>query len=218
MNLKSIFQTIPAPGWVVVVVSCVLAALVGFLPASTAARVTSESGPFEVASAILWAICWLLALELAIRRPSLVHWAGVVVVLWALLRELDFQKQFTYRSVMSLGYYTRPRAPWSEKLIVLAVLTPFLVAGIILLLHVCRRWRAALARREAWVGNLFGAALLIGVGLFLEKILRIGTSEEVLEIGPPMMFLLILWSLRATSVSPACPAPVQNAEVPERPD
>jgi len=89
------------------------------LPAETARAWVAESGPFEVASAVFYGMAALLAGFHLLQQMTVTRLAAWTMLVWACLRELDFQKRFTYRSIESIGYYSRPQAPWSEKLLVL---------------------------------------------------------------------------------------------------
>jgi len=198
MRLLSIVQMIPAPGRWAVVVTCVVAAVVQGLPNQIGALLKAEAGPFEMVSSVIWLVAAVMALQIAIQCPSLVRWASTAMLVWAFLREMDFQKRFTYRSIESIGYYTRPDAPWPEKLTVIAILAPFAAAGIILALHVCREWKSAWNSREPWLGYFLGAAILVILALCCEKAFKLVVAEEVLETGVALMFLMLTWSSRKT--------------------
>src|SRR5688572_33498438 len=118
-----------------------------------------------------------------VRAFSALRLGGAAMLLWGLLRELDFQKRFTYRSVESLGYYTRPHAPWSEKLLVLLILTPFAVAGLLLARELCRRFIPACRARQPWVCHVIAALALLPLASLSEKVFHLHSAEEILETG-----------------------------------
>lgn len=169
------------------------------LPEETARALAAETGPFEIASVVLYGVAAVLAAVQLARRKSLPWLAGMTMLLWAFLRELDFQKRFTYRSIESIGYYTRPYAPWFEKLLVLLILAPFCMAGLYLLRLLCREIRPAFARGEKWVGHLAAAVCLGALGSVFEKMLRWGAAEEVCEMGLALLVVLLVWEWRETS-------------------
>lgn len=193
MTIKSFIRPVPLA---VVVVSILTAAVIQSLPDDTARALTSETGPFEIGAALGYAIAVALAAIQLVRQPNLLRLSALAILLWALMRELDFQKRFTYRSMESLGYYTRPIAPWPEKLLVLLILAPFLVAGCHLFWLLLKRWRPALARGERWVAYLAAGVILGTVSRVLEKLLHWSAAEEVCEAGLALLVLMLVWELR----------------------
>jgi len=114
------------------------------LPAESelARHLASEDGIFEQGTAGFLIAAVVLALVTSVVRRSATWLATGVLFACVTLRELDFQKMFTYRSIMSLGYYTRDVAPVGEKLLVLLLITPCLLAIFYLLYR---------ARKDAWL-------------------------------------------------------------------
>lgn len=189
-------KSLPSSARGVVLISFCAAVVVQTLPADLAVRLTAESGPFEILSACLLGLALLLGAGGWLRQPTWPRFAGALMLLWALLRELDFQKRFTYRSVESLGYYFRPIAPWSEKLLVVLILTPFIMAGGYLTLLLWRQHRAALRSKASWLALLVAGAALVATGAACEKILGLPVAEEVLETGFAALIVLLVWTLR----------------------
>lgn len=191
----------------VVLAALALGAWVESLPDETARALTAETGPVEIASAVFFGMAALLAGFHLSQQPSVLRLAAGAMLVWAFLRELDFQKRFTYRSIMSTGYYTRPYAPWEEKLLVLLILSPFVLAGCYLVWQLIRNLRPAIARREPWT-VCFAAGLGLGViGGAQEKLLRWGAAEEVSGAGLALLALLLVWELRPRT---AAPTPAQT--------
>jgi hypothetical protein len=177
-----------------------------FLPSELVKFFNAEVGPFEQFSVAFLAAAALLALASwwHSRCPSWL--AGGVVLIYATLRELDFQKMFTHRSVMSLGYYTRPKAPLPEKLMVLLAIAPCLIAIAYLLR---RAWASfcdgsfrlpgnAVARAMGfWIVVLFGLShfsdrttwfrLQGNVEALVEAILALAVLLLVVEIKPRLI-------------------------------
>jgi hypothetical protein len=122
----------PASFWLALLVLVFGAVWIQFLPESVVKFLNSEIGPFEQASVAFLAAAALLAFACWLRYQATPWLASGIVFVYAVLRELDFQKIFTYRSVMSLGYFTRPIAPLPEKLLVLLLMLPCLAAIVFL--------------------------------------------------------------------------------------
>src|SRR5678816_1861978 len=123
------------PRSTIAVLAVVATICIGLLlvPHQWGLRLTDEGGPVEVASAVVLVVALLIAIVQFARRFSLGWLSGAALMLWAILRELDFQKRFTYRSIESIAYFVSPRAPWQEKLVVILIMLPFAVAGLHLL-------------------------------------------------------------------------------------
>jgi hypothetical protein len=178
-------------------------ALSGLLPRDTAKRLAEEGGIFETASALFLGAALLLILLQLARAFSTLRLAGAAMLLWAVLRELDFQKRFTYRSVESLGYYTRPHAPWTQKLLVLLILAPFVAAGLLLVRELCRRFLPACRGRLSWVCHVVAAVVLVLFASVSEKVFRLQAAEEILEAGIAVLIFMLVWDSRPRSESPA---------------
>lgn len=184
---------------VIVTIFCVTGLVVQHLDPETAHRLSAEDGPFELASAGLYGLAFLIAATGCFReRLTLLRLSGTVMLLWATLRELDFQKRFTYRSVESFGYYTRPIAPWSEKIMVLLVLMPFVLAGMYLVFGFLRRAHGAWQMSTPWLSYVTGMIVLLLVSSVLEKVFRHGAAEEVCESGMALLTVLLAWETRAS--------------------
>lgn len=158
----------------------------------------AEGGPIEVASAVFFAVALVIALVRLVRRPSPGWLAGTVMLLWAVLRELDFQKAFTYRSIESLGFYTRPIAPLWEKLLAITVLVPFVIAAFYLVRLVWRTFRSDTWRQTPWVGHFLVAVGLLVIAQGSEKVLGFDTLEETCETGMALIVVLLTWTASRT--------------------
>ena len=186
---------------VIIAVFCITGLFVQRLDPEVAHRLSAEDGPFELASAGLYGLGFLIAGVGCFReRLTLFRLSGTVMLLWATLRELDFQKRFTYRSVESFGYYTRPIAPWSEKIIVLLVLLPFVLAGMYLVLGFLRRSPSAWQMSSPWLSYVVGMIVLLLVSSVLEKVFHHGAAEEVCESGMALMTVFLAWETRTSKV------------------
>lgn len=200
----------PPPVWACLAFVLVASILTQSLPAESALarHLASEEGFFEQASAAFLIAAALLAGVSWIVCRSRLWLATGIVILYAALRELDFQTLFTYRSIMSTGYYFRDRAPLGEKIIVVLLILPCLlaIAYLVRKAWVCRdRWLTtswlhdqALGPLRAWgvwILILFGCSHIAdrhpGWIPFLPG--RIGTLEAAVESGLclAVMFLVI---------------------------
>jgi hypothetical protein len=177
-----------------------------FLPSDLVKFFNAEEGPFEQFSVAFLAAAALLALASWWQSRRASWLAGGVVLIYAMLRELDFQTMFTHRSVMSLGYFTRPRAPLPEKLVVVLAIAPCLIAIAYLLR---RAWasfcdgsftlpgNAMVRAMSFWVVLLFGLShfsdrttwfrLQGHVEAFVEAILALVVLLLVVEIKPRLI-------------------------------
>ena len=163
-----------------------LAYLVGvlvfqFLPQVDIKYLNSEAGPFEQGSVALWLASVLIALASWQATRALSWLAGAVVLLYAALRELDFQTLFTYRSVMSLGFFTGSRATGMEKIVVFALMLPCLIA----ILYLIRRAYSFYRKRAECLhefGHVASMALWIVI-LFLWCHLHDRGSYEWIRFG-----------------------------------
>lgn len=167
-----------------------------FLPRATTERLAKEGGVFETASVFFFSLALAILLFQLVRAFSPLRFASAAMLLWAVLRELDFQKRFTYRSVESIGYYSRSHAPWSQKILVLLILAPFVVAGLFLVRELYRRFVPACRERHAWTSNVVGAVLLLLFAGVSEKIFHLPIAEEVFEAGFALLILMLVWESR----------------------
>jgi len=80
--------------------------------------------------------------------------------------------------------------------VVVLVLAPFVVAGIYLVIRFWHRFRPALERQARWLGQVVTAALLVGMALSSERLLKLPAVEEACEAGFTLVALLLVWELR----------------------
>lgn len=165
----------------------------------------SEAGPVERLSALF---LMLAAAILAIRetRPSRQsRWHQVVLILAAALRELDWDKAFTERGILSLGLYTGDH-PAEQKLLGAVALTLLVWAGLRLMRRNLRPWLASLSRGSPASWMMLAAVLLYGVAKSVDGLGRklaplgievssrmntlVGRSEEVMELLGAILILL----------------------------
>ncbi len=155
----------------------------------------NEDGPLELGSAAMYALALAFALPVFIRKPSALWAAGATMILWALLRELDFQKMFTYRSIESVGFYTRPIASLKEKLLAILALLPFGAAGLYLASRVWREFRSGAWRGALWVDYMACLFALAFCASASEKLFDFVAIEETCELG--LALTVCVWVLNA---------------------
>jgi len=201
-----LLQVTPASCWMAGLVFVIGVIWIQTLPPDWVKALNAEEGPFEQASVAFLAASALLALASWWQSRRRIWASAAVVLIYATLRELDFQTLFTYRSVMSLGYYTRDRAAWSEKLLVLVLVAPCLVALGHLLLRAWRSVRQGALKLPAswsplvmgvWIGFFFVLSHLSDrtpwfrlnghVEAWVEAILALLVLLFVLEVKPSLM-------------------------------
>jgi hypothetical protein len=201
-GLKVIFHQIlgatPVSFWLALVMLLVGVIWFQCLPIPIIKYLNAEHGPFEQFSVAFLAAAALLACASWWQSRQTVWIAVAVVLVYATLRELDVQTLFTYRSVMSLGYFTRPRAPLLEKFVVLLAMAPCLIA----IVHL---WRRALTgwghvtqlAMPLWILLLFVLShfsdrtswfrLQGHVEAFVEAVLAFAVLLMVVELKPKLL-------------------------------
>ncbi|MBM5820391.1 MAG: hypothetical protein FJ070_09965 [Cyanobacteria bacterium K_DeepCast_150m_m2_101] len=201
-----LLQATPVSCWLAGAVMLIGVVWIQVLPADLVKALNAEDGPFEQASVAFLAASALLAVASWWQSRQRIWASTAVVLIYATLRELDFQTLFTYRSVMSLGYYTRDRAAWPEKLLVLLLVAPCLLALGHLLLRAWRSVRQGALKRPAlwsplamgaWIGVFFVLSHLSDrtvwfrlhghVEAWIEAILALLVLLLVLELKPSLM-------------------------------
>ena len=168
------------------------------LPIPIIKYLNAEHGPFEQFSVAFLAAAALLACASWWQSRQTVWIAVAVVLVYATLRELDVQTLFTYRSVMSLGYFTRPRAPLLEKFVVLLAMAPCLIAIVHLWRRALTGWRhVTQLAMPLWILLLFVLShfsdrtswfrLQGHVEAFVEAVLALAVLLMVVELKPKLL-------------------------------
>jgi lysylphosphatidylglycerol synthetase-like protein (DUF2156 family) len=164
--------------------AAVISALLLVQPEHRAQALSSERGPLEIASVLLLGAAFICGIFAAWRKASL-FWVSVsALLLWMVLRELDFQKLFTPRSIESIGFYSNPKTPFYMKAAAIASLAPFGIAG----LHILKSSLRA-ARTPGWLFGwrypLASAGILVVAASVSEKLLskRFQAVEESAEMA-----------------------------------
>lgn len=185
---------IDAPAKFVLVIGAVLGVILFNLPLPTVKELTGEGDLVENLSSVVLGVVVLLTAFQAARTRSPAWLSATVMAVWMFLRELDFQRRFTPRSVESLGFYTRGTIPLQMKLVVLAILAPFVMAGLHLLWLGKKRVAQGIRTREIWIGYLATGAGVVGVALLFEKFLKdaTGVIEEVSELTFAGLVLMLV--------------------------
>jgi hypothetical protein len=184
------------------------------LPPETAKRLAAEGGPIETASAVLLAFACASCVREAVRTRAAAWASGSVAMLALLLRELDFHRLFTSKSIDSTGFYRSAAVPLHTKLLVVALALPFLVAAGHVLWSMRPHLAPALRGGRPWVGHA-------GLGLFMVLLSRLAektklTHRQVLEEVAELMFaafvvLAVMYARRragaVSATGDASPAP-----------
>jgi lysylphosphatidylglycerol synthetase-like protein (DUF2156 family) len=155
------------------------------LPLDVGLSLTNEGGLIEnVSLAVLAAGAVCAGLKLWRCRTLL--WASIaLLIFWMYLRELDYQKLFTPRSIESTGFYFSSRVPLNMKIAAAAALCPFILAALNLVAAAARSIKAFGRPSPAWTAPIGFAAILLGAALFAEKFLppRFQVVEETAELA-----------------------------------
>lgn len=174
---------------------CVFTIVLFIVPHDTAVRLTAENGPLENASAGLLGVGVILAALQFSRVRKLAWLAGFGVVLWMFFRELDYQRNFTAKSVESISFYRSSTIPLGTKLVVLVVLAPFVAAWGYVLWRCAKTFRGAFQRRERWTAYVLQAVLMVTIARSVEKLGfdHRAVVEEVFETGFALLVVNFLW-------------------------
>ncbi len=178
----------------VLILSALVIALALQLPTETAKRLSREGGLIESASLVLLALGLLACLRALALRPSRPWLSGSLVMLMFLLRELDFHRLFTPRSIDSTGFYRSATIPLHIKVFILILGLPFLVAFFHVLWLGLRHLREAIRQRQGWIGHVVLAVAMVAVARLAEKFGLDHTHviEEVAEVAFAAFALLVV--------------------------
>ncbi|HYG22853.1 MAG TPA: hypothetical protein VEH04_08730 [Verrucomicrobiae bacterium] len=174
-----------------------LATTLWFLPNNQGVALTTEGSLIESLSVAVIAAGAVGAAWKATRSHPRLWIAVAVLFCWMFLRELDYQKMFTVRSIESIGFYSNPRVPIATKLIALAALAPFVLAGVYLALKSFRLLKRLPALRRFWLPPAVCAMVLAAIALAVEKLLghKFQIVEECAELG--IACLIVFVALRS---------------------
>ena len=192
---------------IVVGAGAVLYGSIATLPATLIGEAAAEHGVVEAATLVLFVAAALLATLAAWRRLWESGYLAAAIFAAAAMRELDFHKAFTSRSItrgVGIGFIVSPDVPWIEKVIVVLVGCALLGAVVVL----CRRewptFRIGLrARSRPVMLALMGLALVLLAGAVDDtygRVKALGTAvgarwqllEELLELQAAAIFVIAL--------------------------
>lgn len=207
------FRDTSLPIWGCLAVVSILSVWIQAIPPDSglAKHLASEVGFFEQSSAAFLIAASLLAMLSSIVDRSRTWLAAGIVLLYAALRELDFQTMFTYRSVMSTGYYASGRAGLGEKILVLLFILPCLLA-ICNLAYAAWKHKIFLPRVSSLESKRQGVLGAWGVWMLLFFVMshlsdrhpgllawfpgRVGAWEALVEAGLCLLVLLLVIELK----------------------
>ena len=165
-----------------------------------------ENGPIESLSAFGYFVCASVMI-FWFGRELTGRWYMPVLVTALGLRELDFHSRFTTMSISKLRFYTGSSVPLLEKLTVVVVAFVGWAAWLLLWKHGRTVLKDLRAGSFVVIGVVLAGMLAVfaksidglarkldGVGLSApEWLLRAAhDSEEIMELGIPMMLLTAL--------------------------
>lgn len=192
---------------IVVGAGVVLYTALATLPLEVVARISAEHGVVETATLVLLVSAGVLSAWAARRGIWDSGYLAGVVFAAAAMRELDFHKQFTSRSITrgaGVGFVASPVVPWVEKVIVVLLGMALLTVIIVLLAREWPKFRLGLRMRSRPVMLVVvGLVLLTGAvvlddtyagvkQLGAELAARWQLLEELLEMQAAAIFVLAL--------------------------
>lgn len=179
---------------VVVSVCLLLAVLLFSLSRESIRGLTAEGGMVENLQAVIVLAGAVFAFLQLIRFRTLPWGAAVLAFIWMFLRELDFQRNFTPQSIESVRFYKSSANPLGLKILVLAILLPFVCAIFFLGSLAVRRFRSDFRAGRAWTYYLIWAGIMLLIGRSTEKLGLASTAivEEVCELGFETFLFLVM--------------------------
>lgn len=179
------------------------------LPLDLEKRLTEEGGLIENFSAGLLGIVVIACAVQLWKRPSRLWLAACLGAVWMFLRELDFQRRFTPRSIESIGFYSNPSIELEMKVVVVLALLPFVIALAQLALAAWKSVPEALSSRRPWLGYLAIAMGLVATAMLFEKQFKMSTGliEEICELLFAYFVLLLVLAFAGKSSA----TPVEDA-------
>jgi hypothetical protein len=166
----------------------------------------AEDGPVEMASAVLYFICFLFVVyQGGLNYFRKYFYLGILPLLFG-LRELDFDKRFTTMGVLKKEFYLEQTVPFTEKLAGLAVIAVLLFFVFKIIRNHGREFLGKIKIISEMAGvklllfMLVFAKMLDGSGRkffpentdFYQFVIRKFTAaEELIELGIPMVMLVL---------------------------
>ncbi len=175
-------------------------------------KLTREGGSVETASALLYFVAFAAFLWRRGARGRM--WPVPLLLLAMAAREFDADKRFTSEGLLSLKILTRD-TPFHEKALGVAVLAALVLAMALLLRRGLGAFLGDLHRGAAWALFLAGALGLAAITKSIDELQRklaplgvdipdgvarlAGSAEEYLELGIPILLLMAILQLTATT-------------------
>lgn len=182
-------------------------AFASFVAVKNPQQMFAESGPIESASAMCLIVGALALLGDMILRRNPWRWHLALLVLACGLRELDWDKAFTDRGVLSLGLYLDSTS-MDQKIAGALVVTLLIWAGLRLVRCNLKAWLAGLRGRQLWAWLMTMAITLYVVAKSLDGLARklapwgielstwinnnAGYAEEIMELFAAVLILQVV--------------------------
>ena len=201
---------------IVVGAGAVVYLTIATLPTALVGQAAAEHGVVETATAVLFATAVVLSALAARRRLWESGYLAAVMFTVAVMRELDFHKAFTSRSItrgVGIGFIASPVVPWIEKVLVVLVGTAVLAAVVVCFRREWPRFQLGLrARSRPVMLTLVGLALLVVAAVLDDtygRVKALGPAvatrwqllEEFLELQAAAIFVVALLPALLTSPS-----------------
>lgn len=191
-------------GLTLFILSLAIIAVLWSLPFALAEKLTHERHLVETVTACILGLAVLLGLRRFALHPCRPWAAAVVMLVWTVLRELDFHRQFGPRSFESIGFFLSETISVQIKLLVILVMAPFVVAGLYLFRLAIRHRSLLLRERPFWLRLLVVGIVYVLIARFFEKA-RIDRAHILEEVGEFTFSLFVLLTVyhfpRRTSIT-----------------
>ena len=199
-----------------------LACVVSFLGPKKSAFLLAESGPIEQLSALGYFFC---VFYMAVRggRAYLTRYSYLVVLLTLFgCRELDFDKRFTTMGVLKSRFHLSTNVAVFEKLIGLIVIALIIWSVAMIVRNHISSFLEGLRLVRVEATGVAAALLLLGFSKGIDGVARklaplgvdlsgkvsslAGTTEEVMELGIPLLMIIVFRAWIQTNETPGVSA------------
>jgi len=182
------------------------------LPREAAWAFREEGGPLEMATLVLYLLASAALLVMALRGEWRGGYAGSIVILLLVLRELDVHRRFTGLSVTGTKFWVSPDPSLSVKGAALLATAFGLGMVAVFLRGRIGAFVRGVRRGDPPCISILGGILIVPFSLILDQIprplkkaglwsedlfLALSISEETFELAIPVLFLVAILQWRA---------------------